>query len=252
MCTQKKNTLACAHEIKPTVVAVSRFRLFMAMGSPVQMWNRMLLIFLFINLEVSMSIQAICTSKTCCTLVFFRFLYFEASNGLMVSYFIFLQITFARKIYLGKAIRNSFPRTDCDSFLFCLKVLSPNHPTFCLSLTWKLKVMRTSILNLLSLYYEFMTCFNNLILLDGLSFALLFGKPFQWLQASVLYCWMVCQGLNFFILYLQWFRRALRSWSIDFHIQFPVWFIIFLPASHTITHHSGHLVTGMQGKAVYQ
>jgi len=43
-----------------------------------------------------------------------------------------------------------------------------------------------------------MTCFNNLILLDGLSFALLFGKPFQWLQASVLYCWMVCQGLNFF------------------------------------------------------
>ena len=43
------------------------------------------------------------------------------------------------------------------------------------------------------------------------------------------------------------------GWFVKgFHIQFPVWFIIFLPASHTITHHSGHLVTGMQGKAVYQ
>jgi len=38
--------------------------------------------------------------------------------------------------------------------------------------------------------------------------------------------WFV-KGWKFFLWYLQWFRRALRSCSIDFHTQFPVWFITF-------------------------
>ena len=65
-----------------------------------------------------------------------------------------------------------------------------------------------------------------------------------WRVSIILYCWMVChlpcylgnpssgyrhqsyivgwfvKGWFFFILYLQWFRRALRSWSIDFIYNF--------------------------------
>ena len=239
--------------IPPSESSLFLGRLFM--GLPVQMWNRKLLIFLFINLEVSMSIQAICTSKTCCTLVFFRFLYFEASNGLMVSYFIFLQITFSRKIYLGKAIRNSFPRTDCDSFLFCLKILSPNHPTFCFCLAWKLKVMRTSIIPFSTCCLCIRTCFNNL---KEHSFALLFAKPFQWLQARVLYCWMVCQGLKFFSMVSTMIQASpeIMFYRLSYTVSCLVYHFLEtshrLPASHTIIRHSGHLVTGMQSKAVYQ
>ena len=80
-----------------------------------------------------------------------------------------------------------------------------------------------------------MTCFNNLILLDGLSFALLFGKPFQWLQASVLYCWMVCQGLNFFYIVSTVIQASPEIMIYRLHIQFPVWFIIFFTS---ISHHN--------------
>lgn len=49
----------------------------------------------------------------------FKFLYLDTSDGLMF----FLPI---QEMYLGKQYETP-AQIDCDSFRFCLKILSPNH-----------------------------------------------------------------------------------------------------------------------------